>query len=131
MGDNGRNSSSGIIFLFLMFVFFSFIHGEKERQITKTTIQLSDISNPNISSQAIRCPTISAPGINIFWTYPLNVKFSVLAGSSSREFIFNNLLSSSFSSCQLAFHSNNPIVSLFHLQKVPEQGNEDDVLSIT
>jgi hypothetical protein len=131
MVDNRRNSSSGIIILFLIFVFFSFLHEEKERQITKTTTQSSVISNTNSSDQAIIGPTISAPGLNLFWTSTLNAKFAFVDCTSSREFIFNNLVSSSFSSCQLKFHFRNPIISLFFLQKVPEQGKEEDILSIT
>ena len=131
MVDNRRNNSSGIIILFLMFVFFSFIHEEKERQITRTTTQSSVISYTNSSGQAIIGPTISVPGINFFWTITLNAKFACVDCASSREFIFNNLVSSCFSSCQLKFLFKNPIIGLFFLQKVPEQGKEDDIPSIT
>ena len=131
MGDDRRNSSSGINILLLMFVFFSFIHEEKERQITRTAIHSSVISNPNSSIQAIIGPAISVPGINLFRTSTLNAKFACVDCTSGREFIFKNFLSCSFSSCQLKFRFRNPIISLFLLQKVPEQGKEDDILSIT
>ena len=130
MVDNRRNSSSSIIIFFFLFVFFSFFHEEKERQITRTRSQSSVVSNTINPIQAIICPTISSPGINIFRTGPLNVKITGLDCKSSGEFIFKNLVSSSFSSCQLNFHFRNPIISLFLLQKVPEQGKEDDILSI-
>jgi len=131
MGENRRNSSSGIIILFFLFFFFSFFHDEKERQITRTTTQTSDISNANSLSLAVICPIVSTPGINLHWTSTLNIRFSGLVCASCREFIFNNFLSSSFSSCQRKFHFRNPVISLFFLQKVPEQGKEDDAPSIT
>ena len=132
MDDNRRNSSSGIIILFLMFVFFSFIQGEKERQITGTTTQSPVISDATGSGlQAIINPTVSTPGIDIYRINTLHAKCACLDCTSGREFVFNNLVSSSFSSCQLKFHFRNPIISLFFLQKVPEQGKEDDILSIT
>lgn len=130
MGDNRRNSSSGIIILFLMFVFFSFIHEEKERQISRTATQSPGISNPDRSGQAIICPAFSDAAINLFRTGPLNVKYSWSDCTSGRELIINNLYSSSFSSCQHKSHFRNPNLSLFLLQKVPDQGKEEDSLSI-
>jgi hypothetical protein len=131
MGEYRRNSSACFIILFLMFVFFSFIHEEKERQITGTAAKSSVISNINCSGQAIISATISAPEINVFQTSPFNFKFTGFGCPSGREFIFNNLLSFTISSCQLKIFFRNPIIGLFFLQKVPEQGKEDDILSIT
>jgi hypothetical protein len=132
MDDNRKNSSSGIIILFLMFVFFSFIQGEKERQITGTATHSPVISDAAGSGlQAIINPAISTPGTDIYRINTLHAKCACLDCTSGREFVFNNLVSSSFSSCQLKFHFRSPIIGLFFLQKVPEQGKEDDILPIT
>jgi hypothetical protein len=130
MDDSRRNSSSGIIIFFLMFIFFSFVHEEKERQITKTTAHSSDISGPNNSCLAIFGQATSVPGINFFQTSILNAKFTCLNCISGREFVVNNLVSTSLNSGQFKFHFRKPMISLFFLQKVPEQGKEDDLLSI-
>ena len=132
MVDNRRNRSSGIFVLLLMFILLSFIHEKKERQITGTTMHSCVISDINSSGlQVISDPAISAPGINLFRNSILNAKFVCVDCTSSREFIFNKLVSSYFSCCQLKFHFRNPILSLFFLRKVPEQGKEDDIVSIT
>ncbi|MCX6286661.1 MAG: hypothetical protein NTY96_06060 [Bacteroidetes bacterium] len=129
MVDNKRNSSSGIFVLLLMIVFFSFFQREKDKD---TEIAPSVISNTNSSGlQAIIGPTISTTGIDIYWINTRNAKFACLDCTSSREFIFNNLISSYFNSCQLKVLFNNPIIGSILPQKVPEQGKEDDILSIT
>jgi hypothetical protein len=129
MGDSRRNTSSGIFVLVLMIVFFSFFQREKDKH--NETIQ-SVISYTNsLSLQAIIVHEISSPRADIFWIKKLNTKFTYLDYDSSRELVLNDLISNCYNSYQLEFHSNNPIVSLFLLQKVPEQGKEDDILSIT
>jgi len=129
MGDNRRNTSSGIFILVLMIVFFSFFQREKDKQ--NETAQ-SVISYTNSSSlQAIIVPEISSPGTDIFWIKKLNTKFTYLDYDSSRELVLNELISNCYNSHQLEFHSNNPVIGLIFPQKVPEQGNDDDVLSIT
>ena len=130
MGESRKNISAGIFILFLMFVFFSFNHEEKERQIKRTTAQSSVITDANSSGQAIIGPEISAPGINLIRTRTLSAKFACPDCTSGREFVFNKLVSSSLNSRQFRFHFRNPIISLFLLQKVPEQRKEDDILSI-
>jgi hypothetical protein len=109
-----------------MFVLFSFIHEEKERQITGTTPHSSVISDTNSSDlQGITGPTISTPRIDYYRTNTHHSKFSFPDCTTSREFIFNNLVSSFYSSCQ--FHFTKPILSLFFLRKVPEQGQKDGI----
>jgi len=123
-----RNTSSGIFVLVLMFVFFSFFQREKDKHNETTQ---SVISYTNSSSlQAIIVPEISSPGTDIFRINKLNTKFTYLDYDSGRELILNELISSCYISYQLEFHSNNPIISLIFPQKVPEQGTEDDILSI-
>jgi hypothetical protein len=109
-----------------MFVLFSFIHEEKERQITRTTPHSSVISVSNSSDlQGITGLTISTPRIVSYRTDNLHVKFSFPGCTSGREFIFNNVVSSLYSSCQ--FHFTEPVIPLMFLRKVPEQGQRDDI----
>ncbi len=129
MVDNRRNSSSGIIILFLMFVFFSLIHEEKERQITGTAAHSSVITYTNNSGiQAMIGPSISTPGTGFYWINPHHVKFACPDCMPGREIIFNHLIASYFNS--ILVKSSNPIIGIFFLQKVPEQGKDDDLPSI-
>ena len=127
MVHNSRNSSSGIIILFLMFVLFSFIQGEKERRITPAATHLSVISESNSSGQATINSVISVPGISFFLTSIHSAKFLRLRTKSTSEIIFDNLVTSSLKSPQFKFHSRNSNLVLFFLQKVPEQGKDDDI----
>ena len=112
-----------------MIVFFSFFQREKDKHNETTQ---SVISYTNSSSlHAIIVPEISSPGADIFWIKKLNTKFTYLDYDSSRELVLNELISSCYNSHQLEFHSNNPVIGLIFPQKVPEQENDDDVLSIT
>ena len=129
MGDNRRNTSSGIFILVLMIVFISFFQREKDKHYE--TIQSVIPYAHSSSLQAILVPEISSPGTDIFWIKKLNTNFTNLDYDSSRELVLNELISSYYNSHQLEFHSNNPVIGLILPQKVPEQGNDDDVLSIT
>jgi hypothetical protein len=113
-----------------MFVFFSFIHEEKERQITRTATQSPVISNTTNSSPAIIGPEISSQGKNLFWTRTLKAKFACMDWTPGRKFIWNNLVSDSLLLFQHRFHFRNPIICFFFLRKIPEQGKEDDILPI-
>ena len=129
MDDSRRNTSPGIFVLVLMIVFFSFFQREKDKH--NETAQ-SVISYTNSSGlQTIISPEISSPGTDIFWIKKLNTKFTCLDYDSGREVILNELISSCYKSYQLEFHSNNPVIGLIFPQKVPEQGKEDDIPSIT
>jgi hypothetical protein len=128
MGDNRRNTSSGIFILVLMIVFISFFQRGKDNH--NETAQ-SVISYTNSSSiQAIIVPEISSPGTDLFWIKKLNTKFTYFDYDSSRELVLNEITSSSYNSHQVEFHLNNSVIGLIFPQKVPEQGN-DDVPSIT
>ena len=132
MIDNKRNCSSGIFVLLLMFIFFSFIHEEKERQITGRTTQPSVISDAyNAGLQAIISPETSTPESGFYRINPINAKFGFSDCTSIREFVFNNLIAQSFNSSQLKFPFRKPIIDFVFPQKVPEQGKEDDIPSIT
>lgn len=129
MADNRRNNSSGFIILFLMIVFLSFIQREKDKSASTPP---SVIPNTNIYGlQAIIGPAVSTPGIDLNWINTLNAKFTCLDCTSSREIIFNKLISIYFSSCQLKFLFKNPSIGLIFPQKVPEQEKEDDLLSVS
>ena len=129
MVDSRRNTSSGIFVLVLMIVFISFFQREKDKHNETTQSVISYTSSSSL--QAIIVPEISSPGTDIFWIKKINTKFTGLEYDSGRELILNELISSCYNSYQLEFHSNNPIISLIFPQKVPEQGNDDDFLSIT
>ncbi len=112
-----------------MIFFISFFQREKDKHNETTQ---SDISyTNNYSLLAIIVPEISSPGTDIFWIKKLNTKFSCLDYNSGRELILNELISSCYNSYQLELNSNNPVFDLIFPQKVPEQGKEDDIPSIT
>jgi hypothetical protein len=129
MVDSRRNTSSGIFVLVLMIVFFSFFQRGKDKHNETAQSVISYINSSSL--QAIIVPEISSPGIDIFWIKKLNTKFTCLDYDSGRELILKELISNCYISYQLEFHSNNPIIRLIFPQKVPEQGKEDDIPSIT
>jgi len=132
MDENNRNSSLGILILFLMIVLFSFIQREKERHITGSSIPSSVISNTNSSSpQTIIDPVISTPGISFHWINTRIGNFRFLDCTTNREIIFNKQISIHYSSCQLKFISEKPIIILTFRQKVPAQKKSDDILPVT
>jgi hypothetical protein len=128
MGDNRRNISSGIFLLILMIVFISFFQRDKDKH-SETTQSVISYTN-SFSLQAIIVPEISSPGTDIFWIKKLNTKFTYLIYDSGRELVLNELISNCYNSHQFEFHANNPVIGLIFPQKVPEQGNADDDLSI-
>jgi hypothetical protein len=131
MTGNRRNSSSGIMVLFLVFVFFSLIHLGKERQITRTATHPSAFSDTHSARfQANIAPAPSAPGIDIHRINTLKAKFASMFSLSGREFAFNHPASGSLNSYHRKFHFRNPILCFFSLQKVPEQGTNDDLPSL-
>ncbi len=128
MGDNRRNTSSGIFLLVLAIVFISFFQKEKDKH--DETAQ-SVISYSNSSSfQAIMVPEISSPGTDIIRIKKPDTKFPCPDYYSGREIVLNELICCCYNSHQFEFHANNPVIGLIFPQKVPEQGNDDDVLSI-
>ena len=129
MIDSRRNTSSSIFVLVLIIVFFSFLQREKDKQYETAQSVISYTNNSSL--QAIMVPEISSPGTDIFWIKKLNTKFTCLDFDSGRELVINELISSCYNSYHLEFHSNNPVIGLIFPQKVPEQGKEDDIPSIT
>jgi hypothetical protein len=127
MEVNKRNSSSGILILFMLFFLFSLIHKERESSVTGDTIKSSVITDINSPGQAVAGPAISAPEINYFLTTSPVAKFACLECSSIRELIYNNIVSSSYSTFQFNSHSGNSLIRIFFLPKVPEQGKDDDI----
>ena len=129
MVNSRRNTSSGIFVLVLIIVFFSFFQREKDKHNEPTQSVISYIQN--YSLQAIVVPANTSPGADIFWIKKLTTKFTYLDYDSGRELVLNEIISSCYNSHHLEFHSNNPVIGLIFPQKVPEQGNDDDVPSIT
>ena len=111
-----------------MIVFISFFQREKDRHKEPTQSVIS--YTINCSLQAIIVPEISSPGTDIFWIKKLTTKFTYHDYDSGRELVLKELISSRYNSHQLEFHSNNPVIGLIFPQKIPEQGNDDDILSI-
>ncbi len=110
-----------------MIVFFSFFQREKDK---RASTPLSVIPNTNIYSlQAIIGPTVSTPIVDYFYTHNLNTKFAFLDCIPGGQINFDKLISSYYCSYQHNFLFENPIIGLFFLQKVPEQGKEDEILS--
>jgi hypothetical protein len=129
MVDRRRNTSSGIFVLVLMIGFFSFFQREKDKH-TETTQSVISYTNSS-SLHAIIVPEISSPGTDIFWIKKLKTKFTGLDFDSGKELILNKFISSCYNSYQIEFHSNIPVLGLIFPQKVPEQGKEDNIPSIT
>ena len=130
MVESRKNRSSAIVILFLTFVFFYFFHEEGERQITGNSTHSNVLTETNSSDlQAIIYPSISAPAIDFYRINTTTTEFAGLNSISTREFIFNNLVSNYFRSC--IPNLNIPTIGIFFLQKVPEQGKEDGFPSNT
>jgi hypothetical protein len=129
MGDNRRNISSGIFLLGLLIVFISFFLREKDKHNETSRSVISYTISSSV--QAIIVPEISRPGPDKFWVKKLNTKFTCLDYDSSREIMQNRQISSCYNSYQLEFQSKNFVIGIIFPQKVPDQGNDDDVLSIT
>jgi len=126
MAENKRNSISGILLLFLMVVFFSFLQKEKARDTIITSSVISNMISAGL--QAIIVPTIPTPGKDLQWVDKPGTKITNPDCISNREVIFNHLISGYFNSYQLKFLFTNPLIGLIFPQKIPEQGKEDDFL---
>jgi hypothetical protein len=132
MVENKRNSSSVILVISLMFVFFSFVHSEREKNIPGSSISSIVISSANNSSpQAIVVPATSTPEISFSRINTSNGKYIFPDCIASREIIVNKQLFSHFCLCRLKFLSKKPIIGITFLQKVPQQEKEDDILPVT
>lgn len=129
MRYNRRNTGSGLFALVLMIVFISFFQREK---VTHNAAAQPVISHTYSSDvQAVIVPAISSPGKDIFHIKKHYTKFTCLDYESGRELILNDLISGCYTSYQLEFHSNNSVIGLIFPQKIPERGNDDDLLPIT
>jgi hypothetical protein len=128
MRDSRSNISPGIFLLVFMIVFISFFQRDKDKHSETTQ---SVISYTNSSSlQAIMVPEVSSPGADLFWIKKLTTKFPNPGYDSDRGLVLNELICCCYNSHQFEFHANNPVIGLIFPQKVPEQGNADDDLSI-
>jgi len=129
MSENRRNSSSVILFIALMIVLFSFVHREKEKKFTESSFSPVVLSVANISgTQAIIAPATTIPEINSCPLNMMNGNFTFPECTSGREFIFENQLFRQFCSCRLKFLSDNPVIGVTFLQKIPDQEKNDDPL---
>jgi hypothetical protein len=132
MVDNKRNSSSGILVLILLIFFFSIAYREKETHTRVNAMPSSIISDTNGSGlQAIIGTATRTPGTDFSRVSPIAAKIAGMDCPAGREFRFNNLLSRCFSSCQLNVLPEQPIIGFVFLQKIPEQGKDDDIPSVS
>jgi hypothetical protein len=130
MVENRRNNSAGILVLFLMFFFFSFLQSEKERQITGSATHVSVIPDQyNPGNQAIVGPATAAPEIVFIRINHINTKFINPELWSEGKDLYNNLTARFFSSSRFKFPFEKPVICMVSLQKIPEQGNEDEFFS--
>jgi hypothetical protein len=132
MDDNKKNSFPVFLLFFLLVFFFSFIHLEKEKQLVLVPVPMSVISDGSVCGfQAIIGPATSTPGIDYSRICMPGAKWSCINCSSGREFIFSQLIASSFGLSQDKFLLKKPIIRLIFLQKVPEQGKDDDLFPVS
>jgi hypothetical protein len=129
MADSKKDTGSGIFILVLMIVFISFFQGEKDKHKEATPLDFSSANNSSL--QAIVVPEISSPGTDILRINKLNKKYTCSDYDSDRKLVLDELISSGYNSYQLKCHSKKPVIGLIFRQKVPEQGTEDDILSIS
>ncbi len=128
MVDGNRNIKSGLLVLVLMIFFFSWLQREKDKhnETNQSVISISYISN----HQAIIVPEISNHGPDFFCIKKLNPKNPYPDCHTPGVLTLNKPISRCNTSHQVIVCSNNPIIGLFSPQKVPEKGNDDDILSI-
>ena len=131
MADRNRNNSPGILLLFLVIVFFSVFQSVQEKHFKGSLAVLSVSSGNRFDVQAIIGPTASTPETVFYRINTVSAKYTCTPCACGREFIFNKLISSYCCACQHKFLFNKPVVSSFSLQKVPEQGKEDDLLPLS
>jgi len=111
-----------------MIVFFSLLNREKAKHPETPQSVISHSYNSNLETIIIH--EISNHGIDVIWFKKFGTKLTYDDYYSSRELGLNKLLCSHYTSHQVEFHSNNPIIGLIFPQKIPQQGNDDDFLSI-
>ncbi|HNY01127.1 MAG TPA: hypothetical protein PKG48_01000 [Bacteroidales bacterium] len=128
MGDNRRNITSGIFLLGLLFVFISF--SQRERSSDKETTRFVISNTTSSGVQAILIPAISSPGTGIGWIKNTGSNFFSQDTGTRREILLNNQLSGCCKSCRLEFRCTRLVIGFIFPQKVPEQGNDDDIPSI-
>ncbi|HSN49712.1 MAG TPA: hypothetical protein VLR52_00675 [Bacteroidales bacterium] len=131
MTDSRRNNLSGILILFFMIFIFTFLHRDKDEPRPESSVSSYSLTGTGDSGlQSISAPATSIPDISFCRINPVNEKFVCTGFTSNREFNFNNQNSGYFNSCKLNFLPDKPAISLLFLQKIPEQGNEDDILPV-
>lgn len=128
MAENNRNNWSGIFIVFLVILFFSFFQGDKEGHATGrpgSSAELRDLTGPGL--QAIAGLSTSAPESAFNWLKSTNAKFFLTGLNRERESVFSKIISSCFNFCQTRALFQRPTIGLIFLQKIPEQGTDDDL----
>jgi hypothetical protein len=129
MDNNNRNSYPGIFVIVLMIVFFSLFHNENERHGSGRSVPSSFVAGIDVCDfRAIPGPGISIPGNVVSPSNALHPNSALSDCISGREFVFSRRISVYLTSYQIRFPGKQPNPDLIFLQKIPGQGNEDDVL---
>jgi len=125
MFDNKRNSGSAIFAIILMIVFFSLFQKEKDQDNSAVPAVISHTNSSTL--QAVAGPAIALPAAYFYRISPFSSNFgSPGYGLQGMVRGSDNLLAGYQSILQLNDHLNNPVI-LFFLQKIPEQGGDDDL----
>jgi hypothetical protein len=128
MDEIKRNNGSLFFAIFLMIVFFSVIHIEKEKNIPEHSISSAFFSSANSSNaKAIIAPTTSIPDINFCRIDIFNGKYMFPGCILSGEMIVNKLNICHFGFSRIKFLFNKPVIGLSFLQKVPGMEKSDDL----
>jgi hypothetical protein len=131
MNETKHNYLSGTFLIVLMFVFFSFLHSEKERQTVRGTMHHFVASDVYASGlQAISGPEISTPQNSQYPLTPVFVNGACLDCIPGCESVYNKQVSCFFSSSRFKFPFEKPVIGLVFLRKIPEQGKDDDPISL-
>ncbi len=126
MFDNKRNSGSGIFVIILMIVFFSLFQKEKDQDNSAVAAIISDTNSSVL--QAVAGPVISVPPadfsrINPFISNFISPGYGLPCSARGSDNLHNGYPCIS----QLNHPLNQPFIPLFFLQKIPEQGGDDDL----
>lgn len=109
-----------------MIVFFSFFQKEKDPDNSATRAVISHTNSSTL--QAVAGPAITVPPADFYRISPFHSNFTCPGyGLPGMEQGSENLLTGHHSLSQLNHPLNHPVITLFFLQKIPEQGGEDDL----
>lgn len=112
--------------MILMFAFFSLFLKEKDSDNLAAPAAISPTNSSTL--QAVAGPAIALPAADFYRISPFSSNFTspgcslpgMVGGSDNPLAGYQRIL-------QLNDHLNHPVITLFFLQKIPEQGGDDDL----